>query len=235
MNFKVILTFIVSALLIACGEDFDQGSNLSADMNGLRLIEAEDNLSNKEITLMRSFCSSLQDKKISFISNYVGDTSKRVSMAIRQGSCDKAQETPSNIEVQVKLVGDDLYFGSGSVFPKIITSNSEELLGLCGKVTSSDDVSRVVSNAATATWFSLANSRDIDCSDENVDEDTICLKIVKGKKSETGEGYRIDRIDHLKTTSSVSKYRGVVYSRQTFDSSGCENNDFVEKTQTIKL
>ena len=245
MKTKLLVLTIMSLVLVSCGEEFEQNPNLQGELDRTRAVQADETFSTDEVELMLKLCSSLEDKKIKYISEFVDASVPKISMQSHKGSCEGEASvyhdfyadppTSANERVAVKNLTDKLYFGQGAVFPEVVVKDSKELSGFCQSVSESSTVRNHVVSANSVKWYSLSDSNDLNCSIDERDDKTICLKILTGYENSAGDGYVVKKVEYLKTTYALTDYRGVIFERQSFDSSTCETNDYVEKSQKIKF
>ncbi len=230
MNLKFL--FIISALLVGCGPDVSE-SRFGSEINTLRSLVAEDNLSSNEVALIADFCSSLDHKLRFYNSTLTDEESQFTFMEYAEAGCDEEPELSEN-SYNVRSVGSKLFYTNNFVFPEVVDVNSFEVRSICTGAGIDGEFSRSEVIGTRARWFSLADNNNSECRDGAVDSGTVCLKIETGVKEAAGDSYRIISVEFLRTTRTDSRFRGVIYSRQLRSSESCESGEATEKIQVIK-
>lgn len=231
MKSKSIFLVLSFVILASCGEEFKTGTNLDRDLNKLKSLETDDELSSGEKTLMQSFCAKLDEKVVFYNSNYVGEN-ETVKMLTSNTGCGES-EVAGDQNASIKDVNAKLYFSSGVPFPEVVNRDSDELEDLCDKTKLETFVPRYVVAGNQAKWFEIMEGDDLDCAREALDDNTICLKVSTGVRASEEDAFKIVKIDFMKTTMSNTNYKGVIYSRNVVDSQICEANEFSIKLQKI--
>lgn len=252
MKNKKILWTMSFFLLLACGEDFEQGDNLDRDLNRTKVLVIDEEINSEDRDLIKSFCSKLDQKVMFFNSSYVGET-RTITSEVPQGSNQVPVEeivpatlamkvTTSNCSEEaseedkkptIKNLNENLFFSDGVPFPQVITRNASELGDLCNKVQSGAAVLNYTTNGNEATWYEVMEFTDRECALNVTDENTICLKITTGERGSVEEDYKIFKIDFMKTTLANNSFQGVISSRNVVDSRSCEQGKFSLKGQEV--
>jgi hypothetical protein len=204
-------------------------------LNRFQTIRTDDNLGNKELTMLSDACRLLKSKDTYFRGNVI-NFNKVFDYKTSTKRCDEQDPTESEISLEVRQTGTNIKFvlasGNGDFFSDYESDQNGMIASFCKqRSTTAGSFNRFQVVGNTVTWLYVMENNTLYCP---YNKNTVCLVLEMGQQRTDGKVQITDRHSLAVSKVTNNNLQGMVVGRMHESSSVC-NEGFRKVYTELRL